>query len=382
MKIDPPWKNDSEIRKIIEQLGQGRLVGGCVRDYLLYGIFVDDIDIATPLLPEEAVAKLSKMFHVIPTGLKHGTITIVGKKKYEITTLRKDEETFGRHAKVSFSATWQEDSNRRDFTINALYSDLDGKIYDFHNGLTDLKEKKVKFIGKAEDRIKEDYLRIMRFFRFAARFLNWDIDDLNACLEQKDGLKNISHERITQEWLKIAEAKGRFEIIKIMQPIFDILKFKKPELDLEKIENKEDLSALGLVSIFWQDDAALRLSNEQKKYIINLNRYPYKNIWQIIEANEIYGPKFAKDKMILENKIIDIPILPKFPLQGADLLKEGIPPGPMLGKIIKRLYKIWIRLLGKIEKEQLQKLAKKMIKKEMEINLEKTQNIKEIKQKK
>ena len=191
-----------------------RLVGGCVRDFILYGKLVYDIDIATPFLPDEIIARLSAKFKVVPTGIAHGTVTVFGKHKYEITTLRKDEKTIdGRHAIVSFDATWQEDSSRRDFTINALYADSSGNIYDYHNGINDLENSLVKFINNPVKRIEEDYLRIMRFFRFAMRFGGYDQISLDACINLCGNLKKISRERITSEWLNLLSGKYFWQLL-------------------------------------------------------------------------------------------------------------------------------------------------------------------------
>ena len=167
----PKWVPVSDCKKIFSLIkkagGESRLVGGCVRDILL-GKSHSDVDIATTVIPDVAMSVLKKAeIKVIPTGLKHGTVTaVLNEKHYEITTLRKDVETDGRHAVVEFTDSWKEDSRRRDFTINAMSMDLEGEVYDYFDGQKDLQSKLVKFVGNPEKRIEEDYLRILRYFRF------------------------------------------------------------------------------------------------------------------------------------------------------------------------------------------------------------------------
>lgn len=203
-----------EIRKIFRALGAGsvRFVGGCVRNALL-GEEIGDIDLATSLTPQYVTERLEKnRIKSIPTGIQHGTVTAAIKGRgYEITTLRIDKKTDGRHADVEFSTDWLEDARRRDFTINTLYADLDGRIYDpLGCGFSDLKKRKIRFVGDADTRIREDYLRILRFVRFSARYGRGKFDKagLEACCRNKKGLKTLSKERITQELTKIVTGVG------------------------------------------------------------------------------------------------------------------------------------------------------------------------------
>ena len=188
-------------------MGNARYVGGAVRDTLL-GLEVKDIDLATPLVPADVMARLdaAKIGHV-PTGIAHGTITAILKGgPVEITTLRHDVSTDGRRATVAFASEWQDDAARRDFTINALYADpATGEISDFFGGLDDLKARRVRFIGDARERIREDHLRILRYFRFQARFGSQpaDAESENACAELAATLKGLSRERIGMEMLNL-----------------------------------------------------------------------------------------------------------------------------------------------------------------------------------
>lgn len=342
------WIDEQKDLQVIFQLleNNARLVGGCVRDFILYGKLVYDIDIATPFLPDEIIARLGKKFKVIPTGLQHGTITIMGKHKYEITTLRKDEETDGRHATVSFDATWQEDSARRDFTINALYADSAGNIYDYHNGLADLENNTVRFINDPIKRIEEDYLRIMRFFRFVIRFGGYDQESLKACIALCGNLSKISRERITQEWLNLIPGRYFWQWIPKMRPILEVIGVKTEVMQLE------GLTTLGTTSLFWQPSSMLLLSNAQKKYIRNLIELPLTTQTQAIIYAREYGKEFIQDKMILTAQSFDLPDLGPFPINGSMLMQKGLK-GPAIGKAYARLYRFWIEKLGNITVQEL-----------------------------
>ena len=190
---------------------EGRIVGGAVRNALM-GKPVADIDIATPATPEQVMrAATAAGLHVIPTGLQHGTVTVVANHvPHEVTTLRRDVATDGRHATVAFTQDWAADAARRDFTINALYCDADGTVHDPLGGYPDLVARRVRFIGSADQRIAEDYLRILRFFRFHAEYASGPLDagGLAACVRGRDGLARLSAERIRAEMLKLILAPG------------------------------------------------------------------------------------------------------------------------------------------------------------------------------
>ena len=203
-------------------------VGGCVRNFL-NNEKVDDIDIATTLSPDEIIKKLASTdIKVIETGIEHGSLTlVVNKSRFEITTLREDVSTDGRHAKINYTNDWKMDSERRDFTINAIYMDQKGKIFDPQSGVKDLKKKIIKFIGDPEKRIKEDYLRIIRFIRFSLKYNSLKLNDseINAINLNLDGIKNLSKERILNELLKIIDFNSfdnilKNEKLKIFFPLF------------------------------------------------------------------------------------------------------------------------------------------------------------------
>ena len=222
-----------------------RFVGGCVRKSLC-GENIDDIDLATSLEPDEVKKRLIKKdVKVLDIGITHGTITaILNKKKFEITTLRKDVSTDGRHANVQFTLNWEEDALRRDFTINAIYADIEGRIFDPLNGISDLRNGKVKFIGSSKERIQEDYLRILRYFRFFTQYSKADHDqDIIKSIKQNiNGLNKISNERIFDELKKILSLKNLSSLFfnekskDIMLNIFPQFKF------CERLENFNNLN--------------------------------------------------------------------------------------------------------------------------------------------
>ena len=205
------WLHAPDLRKVMGALGQNhcRVVGGAVRDSIL-GRDVKDIDIATDHKPEEASRRLkSAGIKVVPTGIAHGTITaVIDGRPFEVTTLRHDVESFGRHARVAFHSDWEDDAARRDFTINALYVDGEGKLYDYFAGQEDIAEGRVRFIGRPAERIEEDALRILRFFRFHACYGKGspDPDGLKACEENAKKIDILSVERIRDELLKLLAA--------------------------------------------------------------------------------------------------------------------------------------------------------------------------------
>ncbi|GAB5470564.1 MAG: CCA tRNA nucleotidyltransferase [Rhodospirillales bacterium] len=219
----PDWARDSPALAVLEALakagGEGRFVGGCVRDGLL-GRAIQDIDIATPLTPDAVMRALRGAgLGAVPTGLAHGTITaIVRHHPVEVTTLRQDLETFGRHAVVAFTEDWTLDAHRRDLTMNALFLDRRGRLYDYVEGLDDLKTGRVRFVGDPWQRIGEDYLRLLRFLRFHAHYAKTplDADGLAAASELAEGLAQISGERKRQELLRLLAAVNPLPVLAVM----------------------------------------------------------------------------------------------------------------------------------------------------------------------
>lgn len=221
--VSAAWLTQGPLTQLLAVLDhdgeEARAVGGAVRNTLL-GLPVHEIDVATTTLPDEVVRRVTAAgFKAVPTGIEHGTITVViDGAPFEVTTLRRDIETFGRHAKVAFGRDWKADAERRDFTINAFSVSRDGIVHDYVGGIADLKERKVRFIGEAKTRIAEDYLRILRFFRFHAAYGKGEVDraGLDACIAAREGLDGLSRERIRMEMLKLAVAPLAAPVLQAM----------------------------------------------------------------------------------------------------------------------------------------------------------------------
>lgn len=259
----PAWLDEPSVRRLAGALGLGdpntapiRVVGGTVRDYLA-GEPLGDLDIATPLQPETVMQRLTDAgIRAIPTGIDHGTVTAISDHlPIEITTLRRDVSTDGRRATVAFSEDWREDASRRDFTINALSVDPEGRLYDYFDGLRDLEAGEIRFIGTAGERIREDYLRILRFFRFHARFGKGDppTDGLAACRLHAARLAGLSGERIRQELLKLLETGNPVSAVAAMSEIgvFQVL------FDCDAAPDRMD-RLIGLEREYGQPPDALR----------------------------------------------------------------------------------------------------------------------------
>ena len=245
-RLDPnahPWMTEPATRAVMRALtadgGTARFVGGAVRNAAL-GEPVGDVDIATPLTPDEIMRRLRGAgLGAVPTGIEHGTVTAVSDgKPFEVTTLRRDVETDGRRAVIAFTLDWREDAMRRDFTINALYADEDGTIYDYFGGLADLEIRRVRFVGNPVARIREDYLRILRLFRFHAWYGRGEIDSeaLTAAEAEKAGLKLLSGERVQKELLRLLEARDPMPALNAMARA-EILQEILPQSMIHRLES-------------------------------------------------------------------------------------------------------------------------------------------------
>jgi len=379
--LNIPSKGYKKILKLLNEKGQSRLIGGSVRDALLEKDSYD-IDIATDLLPDEVTNTLSQArIKVIPTGLKFGTVTaILNGEKFEITTLRKDIECTGRHAKVIFTNDFAEDAARRDFTINALsYCPFKNEIYDYFTGLEDLKQQKVMFIGQAYERIKEDYLRILRFFRFSSYYANQlDPEGLEACTKLRDGLSSLSRERIKGEFDKIIVSNGNPEILgamfetKILELIFSIQNYEIKYFRQAK-DFKLDLIARYALLLYHQKniDLAIFLDWKFSRYdgigillildFINqkvITEFDIKKIWLEKRNYKEYlltAVIIGKLDYLPIREFIDKhePLLrPKFPIRGGDLLDMNIERTE-IGIKIRYLKDIWIKQNFKPSKLEL-----------------------------
>ncbi|WP_273759296.1 CCA tRNA nucleotidyltransferase [Bartonella sp. ML70XJBT.G] len=389
------WLQHHDLQTLLRILSldgeEARIVGGAVRNQLL-GQPICDIDIATTCLPQQIITRVEKAgFKAVPTGVAFGTVTVVSQScSYEVTTLRSDIETDGRHAKVAFGRDWKKDAERRDFTINALYCDAAGRLYDDVGGLNDIASQTVRFIGVAENRIREDYLRILRFFRFFAWYGMGrpDVEGLKACVRLKDGLHKLSSERIWGEMKKLLAALDPTRALLWMRQS-GILTRLFPETEKWGIDAIHPLvkteQALG-----WKVDPLLRLESLLPPDPVRVHemaqrlRLSHKETtrlkeWAALEmiaqnCSEFFLQKLlylhgqqpvldqlslsiassyvdASEKSEALQKAEDYVRLyqlaqrwqiPTFPVNGKDLIQKGFSKGVLLGKKLKELEMIWI----------------------------------------
>ncbi|NBT85460.1 MAG: CCA tRNA nucleotidyltransferase [Alphaproteobacteria bacterium] len=332
-----------------------RLVGGCVRDALL-GIKTNDIDMAVNVVPEKAKEILENAdIKVIPTGIEHGTMTaVLHKIPFQITSLRQDWQTDGRHAKVIFGKDWLEDAKRRDFTINALSLDKDGVLYDPFEGRADLEKGIIRFIGNPATRIQEDYLRILRYYRFLAYYGKGEPKPIPELKECSKGLASLSKERISQEFLKLLGAKNPLISLTLMKKdgIFLSLFAEDPSLEkIESIAHLENLLGIQISTIrrlyaLFHDNNKLLLSNEQKKHLHCLNkalletdrRRIYYYFGEEITLDWALWSKDYKENLSWLNQQSEL----IFPLKGQDLLDKGVNAGRSLGVALKKTEDWWV----------------------------------------
>lgn len=383
-----PWLTGDATKRLFAALlkggGEARFVGGCVRNALL-GAAVADIDVATTILPDDVAARLSAAgITTVPTGIAHGTVTaIIDRTPFEITTLRRDVSTDGRRATVAFTTDWAEDAGRRDFTFNALYATQDGAVIDLTGGLDDLKARKVRFIGEAKQRIAEDYLRILRFFRFHAWYGKGEMDPagLSACAEARDGIATLSGERIHDELLKLLAAPDPVPVLRAMAATGIMGEVLPGALDIERLARLVELEETHL---FRDADPLLRLaaliaggpperrqglarrlrfSNAESARLVAIDRsdvkiISYLSIREVRRALYLLGPDAFKDKVMLgwaaDRKQSNAPqwraLLaladswqrPEMPLTGHEVLAAGVPNGPDVGRVMAEVEDWWI----------------------------------------
>lgn len=383
---------NSETRFLFDQLGADnvRFVGGCVRDYLL-DKQINDIDLATTHTPQQVKNILSKNSNIkiIDSGIKFGTLTLIfNNKTLEITTLRKDISCDGRRADVVFSQKWREDALRRDFTINALYMDIEGEIYDFFDGINDLKNGVVKFIGNAEDRIKEDYLRILRFVRFSLFYSKGELDknSFDACLKLSTYITNLSKERIRSELFKIIAYQDSFQAFELLKNI-NILQIVFGEVFDIEIFNKQSKyldDAIFKIAMLLRASDKITIKQLLEKISFSNKELLYlrKNIecFQIIEKIEFQQFE-DKIKYIIQEFGNDITLkslhilacekfmhqaeintvekfvrnyeIKKLPVNGNDFINLGVTEGRNIKKALDIARKIWIENDQKISKLEL-----------------------------
>jgi poly(A) polymerase len=370
-RIRAAWLRDDKLQRLLAALnaeGEARVAGGAIRNTLLKRP-VSDIDIATTLLPQR-VGDLCKAagFGVHPTGIEHGTLTItVDKHPFEVTTLRRDVETDGRRAVVAFSTDWRTDALRRDFTINAMYCDATGKIYDFTEGCADLRNQKVKFVGAPSRRIKEDALRILRFFRFHAIYGKGAPDKagLAACTRARKLLRNLSAERIRAEMLKLLAASFSVPTLKVMAKtkiLSEILPYTEDWKVIERLPGDPIMRLFALAKQPQDLQQRFKLSNaeaariqallEAPELIPDLTPIEQRRLLHHLGTNtwrDAVALSFARSKASSADRkwraLAKLPekfTPPSFPVNGADLIKAGLAPGPALGEKLRALEDWWI----------------------------------------
>ncbi|MGH6983467.1 MAG: CCA tRNA nucleotidyltransferase [Stellaceae bacterium] len=371
-----PWMRDAATRRVMRALtapdAEPRFVGGAVRDALL-GRLPREIDIATPLEPDAVMRRLSAAgIRAVPTGIAHGTVTAATPKRmFEITTLRRDVETDGRHAKVAFGADWAADAQRRDFTMNALSLDRHGRLYDDVGGLADLKAGRVRFVGDPATRIREDVLRLLRYYRFFAHYGTGGGDRAAraACRAAARLLPTLSAERIAAEFLKLLAAPDPLPALRMMQAD-GVLKALLPESvgvarlrRLIAIEPAADpIRRLAALIARDADTVAdrFKLSGAQRERLEALLAKPAiaLDADRAAQRRALYcwGPAVYVDRMLLAaaarprphgvRKLLRLAQSwksPRFPLRGRDLLAAGVAPGPEVGVLLAALDAWWIK---------------------------------------
>ena len=370
MKLDAAaWRKRRGVERLLTALdadrGMVRFVGGAVRDELL-GLPVADIDLATPFRPDEVVRRLERArIKAVPTGIAHGTITAVADgQPFEVTTLRSDVSTDGRRATVAFSDDWRADAERRDFTLNALYADpLTGEISDYFGGLDDLKARRVRFIGDPLQRIAEDHLRILRFFRFHARFGAGEPDaaGLAACTERANDLMALSRERIADELVKTLAIDDPSPTVALMiergifLPVLPEIADPAPLAALVAAERAAGIPPdpyRRLASLLPRDPAVaqgvgarLKLSNKAKK---RLALAADRDLADTPKALAYWvGTESAVDRLLLAGRTADAAAIagwpvPRLPIGGGQLVKRGIAEGPRVAATLKAIERRWV----------------------------------------
>lgn len=370
-----PWLFTPNLQRLFAVFAaagaEARVVGGAVRNSLL-GVPVGDIDLAINRPPEEAEALLLHAgIKVVRTGFAHGTVTaVLAGQGYEVTSLRRDVTTDGRRATVAYTDAWAEDAARRDFTVNALYAAAAGRLYDYHNGLEDIAHARIRFIGDPAARIAEDYLRILRFFRFFACYGRGDIDaaGLAACMAAAPQLASLSRERVTQEWRKLLLAPQPVPVLALMQAHGILGQVVPLTLALERLaallalpERSETGFALRFAALLPRGEvllepvlvAALRLSNAELQHVLALGQPALAvNSANLSAMLYRHGAPYARDRVLLQAaegmepaallKRIAAWSAPRFPLSGQDGMALGLTPSPALGTLLHQVEDWWL----------------------------------------
>jgi len=400
-RLDAPWLGEAPLSDLLAALDRGgeeaRVVGGAVRKTLLRDA-PGDVDIATTAVPSEVIKRVEAAgFRAVPTGIEHGTITVIAAgRPFEITTLREDVETFGRHAKVAFGRDWKRDAERRDFTINALSVARDGALYDYVGGLRDIDERRVRFIGDAASRIAEDYLRILRFFRFHAAYGEGapDPEGVAAAVAGRAGLDQLSRERIRMELFKLFVARRAADALAIMTetglltqvlggvPLlasFDAMIAIEARLALPP----DPVRRLGALSVAVVEDAD-RLRDRLRTANVEYERLHAMadGWWRLAPACDEQGARILLYRLGRERFVERVLLAwarspagaadatwhalatlpgrwaaPAFPLRAADFIKRGLPKGPRLGAALAAAEEAWTAAGFPLEPDALAAIA-------------------------
>jgi poly(A) polymerase len=379
MQINPLTFASPGIKRVIEVFEAAkpdsvRIVGGCVRDAIMNRP-VNDIDFATPLLPEVVTDLFQRAgFHVEPTGIEHGTVTVIWESEpFEVTTLRRDVETDGRRAVVAFTEDWAEDAFRRDFTFNALYLAPDGTVYDYNGGIEDAQNRRIRFMGNANDRIREDYLRVLRMFRFQAVLgATVDPEAQAAAAANVAGIDTLSGERLEKEVIKLLCGNNRVQALRDMAASGVFAKVFGFVPDIEAIAARLERQATLTVPcpplatvMAWDANAISTLmgrwksGNDMRKHVaepviggpVDLNTTP-----RAVRA-EAYrvGGLTMRNRVLLSwvvDPVVDFDaVMPlveaarttvTFPVQGRDVVAMGVEPGKEVGQVLRRVEQRWV----------------------------------------
>jgi poly(A) polymerase len=397
---DAPWLASGPAARVLGLLNAGgeeaRVVGGAVRNALMQ-IPLGDIDIATTAVPDEVVRRAKQAgIKSVPTGIAHGTVTLVVEGlPFEVTTLREDTETYGRKAKVTFGRDWVRDAERRDFTINGLSVDAAGVVHDHVGGLADIEARRVRFIGDPTRRIAEDYLRILRFFRFHAAYGAGEVDrdGYLACIDGRAGLAGLSAERIRMEILKLVLANGAPDAVVAMAdgglllPLFGGVAYTGPLAAMIEIEQQMDLAPsavrrLAALTVAVTEDARriatrLRLSNAEAKALDSMGH----RWWRLPGMDEAHAKRRLyrldegpyRDRLLLAwartdagrdigqwRALATLPQrwrAPHFPLRASDFIARGIAEGPALGHVLTLAEDAWLAADFPLEPQVLSAIA-------------------------
>ena len=398
------WFKDGEVARLLALLDrdgeEARVVGGAVRNALM-GIPVAEIDVATTALPLEIMRRVEAAGgKAVPTGIEHGTVTaILNHRPIEVTTLREDVETFGRKARVKFGRDWRADAERRDFTINALSASADGVVHDYVGGLDDIAARRVRFIGEPQQRIEEDYLRILRFFRFHAHFGDGAPDPagVQACIRARAGLDTLSRERVRMEMLKLLVAARATPTLVVMTEtgllgmvlggVAYLASFENAiKVDAALGVEADAIRRLGALAVWVEEDAErlaqrLRLSNAESERLLALDGW-----WHVAPQADakaaralLYrlGPQSFADRIFIAwarsdagaadpawRDLASLPqrwTAPAFPLKAADFVRRGVAEGPPLGVALRAAEAAWIAADFPTDRDMIDAIADRVV---------------------